>query len=52
MFEHEIWIDGETVELGERFSNGMRYEGDEEAPVGMRANDRCTTAVRVRGKEK
>lgn len=41
-------IDGETVGLGERFSNGMRYEGDEEAPPGLRVNERCTTAPRVR----
>ncbi len=34
-------LDGERVELGERFSNGARWPGDPDLDVGERANCRC-----------
>jgi HK97 family phage portal protein len=34
-------IDGEVAVIGDRFSNGMRYPGDPQAPPGMRINERC-----------
>lgn len=35
-------LDGEKVEVGEKFSNGCRYPGDPEAPYAETANCRCT----------
>lgn len=35
-------LDGEKVEVGEKFSNGCRYPGDPEAPYAETCNCRCT----------
>lgn len=35
-------LDGEKVEIGEKFSNGCRYPGDPEAPYAETCNCRCT----------
>ena len=39
--ESHALIDGETVPVGERFSNGARYPGDPDLPVDERAGCTC-----------
>lgn len=38
-------VDGEQVEVGEKFSNGCRYPGDPDAPYAETANCRCTVVA-------
>ena len=42
-------LDGEKVEVGEKFSNGCRYPGDPEAPYAETCNCRCTLIAAVEG---
>ena len=42
-------LDGEKVEVGEKFSNGCRYPGDPEAPYAETCNCRCTLIAAVDG---
>lgn len=42
-------LDGERVELGGVFSNGLRFPGDPEGERGEVCNCRCTTVYRVEG---
>lgn len=42
-------LDGEKVEIGEKFSNGCRYPGDPEAPYAETCNCRCTLIAAVEG---
>ena len=42
-------LDGETVSLGEEFSNGLRFPGDPDGARGEVCNCRCTTVYRVEG---
>lgn len=42
-------LDGERVEVGEKFSNGCRYPGDPEAPYAETCNCRCTLIAAVEG---
>ena len=44
-------LDGERVEVGEKFSNGCRYPGDPEAPYSEVMNCRCTLIAAVDGVE-
>lgn len=38
-------LDGETIGVGETFSNGLRYPGDPDGPAEEVWNCRCTTCV-------
>lgn len=38
-------LDGEVVEVGERFSNGLLYPGDPDGPASEVWNCRCTTGA-------
>lgn len=42
-------LDGERVELGGVFSNGLRFPGDPDGERGEVCNCRCTTVYRVEG---
>lgn len=42
-------LDGEKVEVGEKFSNGCRYPGDPEASYAETCNCRCTLIAAVEG---
>ena len=42
-------LDGEKVEVGEKFSNGCRYPGDPEAAYAETCNCRCTLIAAVEG---
>lgn len=44
-------VDGETVEVGETFSNGCRYPGDPEADGSQIWNCRCSMRAEVAGLE-
>lgn len=44
-------VDGETVPIGEKFSNGCRYPGDPEGDPGEIYNCRCTDVVQIKGFE-
>lgn len=42
-------VDGEKVEVGAKFSNGLRFPGDPDAPYSETANCRCTLIGAVDG---
>lgn len=42
-------VDGEIIEVGKKFSNGLRFPGDPQGPAYLVYNCRCTTVAVVNG---